>query len=126
MAGKNEKLRRRQITRDFTCYHGPLIAASRYVKRQTEGMFQEIYMDVNEWWNIGGATVRVYVMRNGKMYCSFGRCFIKKDFDSMYKRGISPELYCKAILASEVFDLYAKILLKEDIDPVFFIREYKK
>ena len=126
MAGKNEKLRRRQITRDFTCYHEPLITASRYVKRQTEGMFQEIYMDVNEWWDIGGATVRVYVMRNGKMYNSRGRYFTKDEFDSMGVRGVSPELYCRDSLAAEVFDLHAKILLKEDIDPVLFIREYKK
>lgn len=125
MAEKNKKIRRKMV-RDFACYHEPLITASRYVKRQTECMFQEIYMDVNEWWDIVGATVRVYVMRNGKMCCSFGRCFIKKDFDSMYKRDISPELYCKAVLAAEVFDLYAKIISEEDIDPVLFIREYKK
>lgn len=120
MTGKNEKLRRRQITRDFTCYHEPFITASRYVKRQTEGMFQEIYMDVNEWWDMGGASARVYVMFNGKMYHSYGRWFNKKDLDSMYKRGISPEIYCRASLAAEVFDLYAKILSKEDSDPVFF------
>lgn len=126
MAGKNEKIRRRKIARDFTCYHEPLITASRYVKRETEGMFQEIYMDVNEWWDISGATVRVYVMRNGKMYRSYGRWFDKKDFDSMYKRGISPELYCRAVLTAEVFDLYAKLISKENISPVIFIREYKK
>lgn len=123
---KNEKIRRRQMVRDFTCYHEPLITASRYVKRETEGMFQSIYIDIKEYWDIGGSVVRVCVMRNGKMYHSFRRWFKNKDFDSMYKRDISPELYCRAALAAEIFDLYAKILSKEDIDPVLFIREYKK
>ena len=114
MAGKNEKLRRRQITRDFTCYHEPFITASRYVKRQTESMFQEIYMDVNEWWDMGGASARVYVMFNGKMYRSYYALRIyKKDFDNMREQDISPERYCKAILASEVLDLYAKIISEE-------------
>lgn len=44
----------------------------------------------------------------------------------MRKRDISPELYCRAVLAAEVFDLYAKLISKEDIAPVLFIREYKK
>ena len=121
---KHEKIRRRQITRNFNYCHDALLSASRYVMRETEGMFQEIYMDVNEWWDIGGATVRVYVMRNGKMYRSYGRWFNKKDFDSMYKRGISPELYCRAVLMAEVFDLYAKLISKENNSPVIFIREY--
>lgn len=51
---------------------------------------------------------------------------IRDEFDSMYKRGISPGLYYRESLTAEVFDLNAKILLKEDFDPVFFIREYKK
>lgn len=117
---KIEKIRRRQITRDFNYCHDALLSASRYVMRETESMFQEIYMDVNEWWDMGGASARVYVMFNGKMYHSYGRWFNKKDLDSMYKRGISPEIYCRASLAAEVFDLYAKILSKEDSDPVFF------
>lgn len=118
---KNEKIRRRQMVRDFAWYHGPLLAASRYVMRETEGMFQSIYMDIKEWWDIRGtAAVRIYVMHNEKMYRSYGRWFNKKDLDSMYKRGISPEIYCRASLAAEVFDLYAKILSKEDNDHVFF------
>lgn len=117
---KIEKIRRRQITRYFNCCHDALLSASRYVMRETEGMFQSIYMDIKEWWDMGGATARVYVMFNGKMYRSYGRWFNKKGFDSMYKRGISPELYCRAVLMAEVFDLYAKILSKEDSDHVFF------
>lgn len=112
MTRKHEKIRRRQIALEFPFYHEPLITASRYVKRETEGMFQSIYIDIKEYWDIGGSVVRVYVMRNGKMYHSFRRWFKNKDFDSMYKRDISPELYCRAALAAEVFDLYAKILLK--------------
>lgn len=109
---KNEKIRRKMV-RDFACYHGPLIAASRYVMRETEGMFQSIYMDINEWWDIGGATVRVYVMCNGKMYRSYSKWFSKKVFDRMYKRGISPKLYCQTSLASIVyFDLNEQIFLK--------------
>ena len=116
MAGKNEKIRRRQITRDFTCYHKPLIIASRYVKRATEGMFQSIYIDIKEYWDIGGSVVRVCVMRNGKMHYSFRRWFKNKDFDSMYKRDISPELYCRAILTADIFDLYVKLVSKEDVN----------
>lgn len=114
------------MVRDFAWYHGALIAASRYVMRETEGMFQSIYMDIKEYLDIGGSVVRLCVMRNGKMYHSFRRWFKNKDFDSMYKRDISPELYCQEVLMTEVFDLYVSILLKEDIDPVLFIREYKK
>jgi hypothetical protein len=120
MAGKNKKIRRKRMMRDFASYHEPLITASRYVKRETEGIFQEIYMDVKEYWDIGGATVCVYVMHNGKMYRSYDKWFSKKVFDSMYKRGISPELYCRAVLEAEVFNLHAKIFVKEDIGPVFF------
>ena len=116
MTRKNEKIRRRQITRDFTFYHEPLITASRFVKRETEGMFQSIYIDIKEYWDIGGSVVRVCVMRNGKMYNSFRRWFKNKDFDSMYKRDISPELYCRAALAAEVFDLYAKTVSEEDVN----------
>ena len=83
MTRKNEKIRRRQITRDFTCYHEPLITASRYVKRETEGMFQSIYIDIKEYWDIGGSVVRVCVMRNGKMYRSIGRWLKSKDKGSM-------------------------------------------
>lgn len=112
---KIEKIRRRQMVRDFAWYHGPLIAASRYVMRETEGMFQSIYMDINEWWDIRGtASVRIYVMYNGKMYRSYYALRIyKKDFDNMREQNISPERYCKAILASEVLDLYAKIISEE-------------
>ena len=33
---KHEKIRRRKITRDFTCYHEPLITASRYAMRDAD------------------------------------------------------------------------------------------
>ena len=115
MTRKNEKIRRRQITRDFTCYHEPLITASRYVKRETEGMFQSIYIDIKENWDIrGNAVVRVYAVWNGKMYRSKVRYFFWKELDNMRKKDISLDLYFKAVLASEVFDLYAKIISKED------------
>lgn len=112
---KIEKIRRRQITRNFNYCHDALFSASRYVMRETEGMFQSIYMDINEWWDIRGtASVRVYVMHNGKMYHSYYALRIyKKDFDNMREQDISPERYCKAILASEVLDLYAKIISEE-------------
>lgn len=114
---KNEKIRRRQMVRDFAWYHGALIAASRYVMRETEGMFQSIYMDIKEYWDIRGTSeVRIYVMHNGKMYRSYCLRINEKDFYSMCmcKQDISPERYCKAILASEVLDLYAKIISEED------------
>ena len=112
---KIEKIRRKRITRIFNCYHRPLITASRYVKRETEGMFQAMYIDIKENWDIrGNAVVRVYAVRNGKMYRSKVRYFFWKEFDNMRKQDISLDLYCKAVLASEVFDLYAKIISKED------------
>lgn len=113
---KIEKIRRRRITRNFNYCHDALFSASRYVMRETEGMFQSIYMDINEWWDIRGtASVRVYVMYNGKMYRSYYALRIyKKDFDNMREQDISPERYYKAILASEVLDLYAKIISEED------------
>lgn len=112
---KIEKIRRKRITRDFNYYHMPLIKASRYVKRETEGMFQAIYIDIKENWNISGNTVvRVYAVRNGKIYRSKVRYFFWKEFDNIRDQDISLELYCKAILASEVFDLYAKIRSIED------------
>lgn len=127
MAGKNEKIRRKRIVREFNCYHSSLISASRYVKRQTECMFPELYIDVEEYWDTSGTSaVHVYAMWNGKLYHSRGRYFVKDEFDSMGVRGVSPEIYCRDSLAAEVFDLHAKILSKEDIDPVLFIREYKK
>ena len=119
MTRNHEKIRRRQNALEFPFYHDPLLSASRYVMRETEDMFQSIYIDIKEYWGgdiHGTSVVRVYVMYNGKMYHSFRRWFKNKDFDSMYKRDISPELYCKAALAAEVFDLYAKILLKEDLN----------
>lgn len=72
MTRKNEKIRRRQIAWEFPVYHDPLISASRYVMRETEDMFQSIYVDIKEYWGDihGTAAVRVYVMYNGKMYRS--------------------------------------------------------
>lgn len=114
---KHEKIRRKRITRDFTCYHDPLITASRYVMRETKYMFQSIYVDITERWDFGGfAAVRVYVMFDGKMYYTRGRYFVKNEFDSMYKRDISPELYCRAVLSAEVFNLYAKTVSEEDVN----------
>lgn len=111
---KKEKLRRRRIVREFQCYHEPLVTASRYVKGQMEGMFKEIYMDITECWDSCGlAAVSVYVMWNGQMYSSNGRCFNKNDFDIMYKRGINPEIYCRAVLTAEIFDLYAILMFQE-------------
>lgn len=112
---KHEKIRRRRITRDFNYCHDPLLSASRYVMRETKYMFQSIYVDIAERWDFGDfAAVRVYVMFNGKMYYTRGRYFLKNEFDSMYKRDISPELYCRAILTADIFDLYAKLVSKED------------
>lgn len=106
------------MVRDFAWYHGALIAASRYVMRETEGMFQSIYMDIKEYWGDirGTAEVRIYVMHNGKMYRSYCLRINENVFDSicMYKQDISPERYCMAVLAAEVFDLYAKIISEED------------
>ena len=115
MTRKHEKIRRRQIAWEFPVYHDPLIAASRYVMRKTEGMFQSIYMDIKEYWGdiSGTAAVRIYVMHNGKMYRSYCLRIDEKEFDNMREQDISPERYCKAILASEVFDLYAKIISEE-------------
>lgn len=53
---KNEKIRRKMV-RDFAWYHGPLIAASRYVMRETEGMFQSIYMDIKGYWRCYSASI---------------------------------------------------------------------
>ena len=114
MSKKENKLRRKRIVRDFQCYHEPLVTASRYVKSQTEGMFKEIYMETTECWDTCGlAAVSVCVMWNGKKYSSNGRCFNKNEFDNMYKRGIHPEIYCRAVLTAEVFDLYAKLFSQE-------------
>lgn len=116
MTRNHEKIRRRQNALEFPFYHDPLLSASRYVMRETEYMFQSIYMDIKEYWGDirGTAAVRIYVMHNGKMYRSFRRWFNKETFDSMYKRDISPELYCQAVLSAEVFDLYVSIISKED------------
>ena len=116
MTRNHEKIRRRQNALEFPFYHDPLLSASRYVMRETEDMFQSIYMDIKEYWGDihGKAVVRVYVMYNGKMYHSFRRFFNKETFDSMYKRDISPELYYRAVLSAEVFDLYVNIISKED------------
>ena len=112
---KHEKIRRRRITRDFNYCHDPLLSASRYVMRETKYMFQSIYVEIAERWDFGDfAAVRVYVMFNGKMYYTRGRYFLKNEFDSMYKRDISPELYCRVILTADIFDLYAKLVSKED------------
>ena len=112
---KHEKIRRKRIVREFNCYHEPLITASRYVMGETKYMFQSIYVDITERWDFDGvAAVRVYVMFDGKMYYTRGRYFVKNEFDSMYKRDISPELYCRAILTADIFDLYAKLISKED------------
>ena len=62
--------------------------------------------------NGGILVVRRYVY----MLCGTEKCTVH----------ISPELYCRAVLAAEVFELYAKLISKEDIAPVLFIREYKK
>lgn len=116
MTRKHEKIRRRQNALEFQFYHDPLLSASRYVMRETEDMFQSIYMDIKEYWGDihGKAVVCIYVMHNGKMYRSLCLQFDEKDFDSMYKRDISPELYCWAVLSAEVFDLYVSIISKED------------
>ena len=115
MTRNHEKIRRKRITRDFNYCHDPLLSASRYVKRETEGMFQSIYIDIKEYWDfVGFAEVRVYVMFDGKMHYTSVRYFVKNEFNSMYKRDISPELYCRAILTSDIFDLYAKLVSKED------------
>lgn len=112
---KHEKIRRKRITRDFTCYHEPLITASRFVMRETNCMFKSIYVDITERWDFDGfAAVRVYVMFDGKMHYTRVRYFVKNEFDSMYKRDISPELYCRAILTADIFDLYVKLVSKED------------
>lgn len=118
MTRKNEKIRRRQIAWEFPVYHDPLISASRYVMRETEDMFQSIYVDIKEYWGDihGTAAVRIYVMFNGKMYRSYCLRIDEKDFDNMCKRGISPELYCRAVLTAEVFNLYAKLISKEDVN----------
>ena len=112
MTKKHEKIRRRQNALEFPFYHDPLLSASRYVMRETEDMFQSIYIDIKEYWGDihGTAVVRVYVMYNGKMCHSVRRWFNKKDFDSMYKRDISPELYCRVILTADIFDMYVKLV----------------
>lgn len=66
MTRKNEKIRRRQIAWEFPVYHDPLISASRYVMRETEDMFQSIYVDIKEYWGGGysrnrGSTYICYV-----------------------------------------------------------------
>lgn len=113
---KHEKIRRKRITRDFTCYHEPLITASRYVMRDADGMFQAMHIDIKEYWVLGGATVRVYVIKNRKRYRSKVRWLSKKAFDNVCKRDISPELYCQAVLSAEVFNLYAKTVSEEDVN----------
>lgn len=50
MTRNHEKIRRRQNALEFPFYHDPLLSASRYVMRETEDMFQSIYMDIKEYW----------------------------------------------------------------------------
>lgn len=91
MTRKNEKIRRRQIAWEFPVYHDPLISASRYVMRETEDMFQSIYVDIKEYWGGIFTEPRQYVY----MLCLTEKCTDHTAYASM--RRIS------TICAKEVF-----------------------